>query len=122
MQGEDTIAAPATAFGAGAVALTRISGPRAIDVAEAVFRGRRRVKDLPPGRVVTGRPLPLHEAVQTAVESTDDFGAGPQHQMKGIGEDQLRAERGQLVGRHGLHGRVGSNRCERRRIDAAARE
>jgi tRNA modification GTPase len=55
MQGEDTIAAPATAFGAGAVALTRISGPRAVEVAEAVFRGRRRVKDLPPGRVVTGR-------------------------------------------------------------------
>jgi tRNA modification GTPase len=55
MQGEDTIAAPATAFGAGAVALTRISGPRAVEVAEAVFRGRRRVTDLPPGRVVTGR-------------------------------------------------------------------
>lgn len=55
MGGADTIAALATPFGAGALAVVRMSGPRAVEIAGGVFRGRRAVKEVPPGRVVLGR-------------------------------------------------------------------
>jgi tRNA modification GTPase len=55
MHGADTIAAQATPFGAGAVAVVRVSGPRAVEIADQVFRGRRPVADVPSGRVVQGR-------------------------------------------------------------------
>ena len=55
MHGADTIAALATPFGAGAVAMVRMSGPRALQIADKVFRGRRPVADVPAGRVVQGR-------------------------------------------------------------------
>jgi len=55
MRGEDTIAALATPFGAGAVAVVRVSGPRALEVAGSVFRGRKSVCDLPVGRAARGR-------------------------------------------------------------------
>jgi tRNA modification GTPase len=44
----DTIAAISTPFGEGAIAVLRLSGPRAAEIAEAVFRGRSRVADLAP--------------------------------------------------------------------------
>ncbi|MCS7036584.1 MAG: tRNA uridine-5-carboxymethylaminomethyl(34) synthesis GTPase MnmE [Saprospiraceae bacterium] len=37
----DTIAALATPPGTGAIAVVRLSGPRAVDIADAVFRGKR---------------------------------------------------------------------------------
>lgn len=55
MHGTDTIAALATPFGVGAVALVRVSGPQAVDVAGKIFRGRRPADELPAGRVVQGR-------------------------------------------------------------------
>ena len=55
MHGADTIAALATPFGAGAVAMVRMSGPRAVEIADKVFRGRRPAADLPAGRVGQGR-------------------------------------------------------------------
>ena len=36
----DTIAAISTPFGEGAIAVLRLSGPRAVEIAEAVFRGK----------------------------------------------------------------------------------
>jgi tRNA modification GTPase len=42
----DTIAAISTAFGEGAVALLRISGPQAIEIADQVWKGRKCVADL----------------------------------------------------------------------------
>ena len=44
----DTIAAISTAFGEGAIAVLRLSGPRAIAIAEAVFRAKVCVADLRP--------------------------------------------------------------------------
>lgn len=55
MRVADTIAALATPFGAGALAVVRVSGSRAVEVADLVFRGRRPVADVPSGRVVRGR-------------------------------------------------------------------
>jgi tRNA modification GTPase len=44
----DTIAAISTSFGEGAIAVLRLSGPRAIEVADAVFRARRPLRDARP--------------------------------------------------------------------------
>jgi tRNA modification GTPase len=43
----DTIVAISTAFGEGAVALLRISGPHAIEIADRLWKGRKRVSELP---------------------------------------------------------------------------
>lgn len=43
----DTIAAISTAFGEGAVALLRLSGPRAVAVADEVFRGKKAASSAP---------------------------------------------------------------------------
>jgi tRNA modification GTPase len=55
MGGGDTIAALATPWGAGAVAMIRISGPEAVAVADKVFRGRRPLAEVRAGRVVRGK-------------------------------------------------------------------
>ena len=55
MEGGDTIAALATPFGSGAVAILRLSGPQAIDFAGRIFRGRRPVAQITSGTVSLGR-------------------------------------------------------------------
>ena len=52
--GGDTIAALATPWGAGAVAMIRVSGAQAVPVADKIFRGRRPLADAPSGRVRRG--------------------------------------------------------------------
>src|SRR5258708_6779315 len=44
----DTIAAISTPFGEGAIAVLRLSGPRAAGIADAVFRGKQALADLAP--------------------------------------------------------------------------
>jgi len=56
---EETIAAVSTPFGEGAIAVLRVSGPRAIAIAEEIFRARTPVAALPArlqqfGRIVDG--------------------------------------------------------------------
>ena len=60
----DTIAAPATAPGESAVAITRLSGPRALEIAARHFAGRRSPATSPGHRILhgafldgAGRPL-----------------------------------------------------------------
>ena len=55
MSGSDTIAALATPAGTGALAVVRISGPGALEIAGRVFRGRRPLPDCAPGSVQRGR-------------------------------------------------------------------
>ncbi len=50
----DTIVAPATAPGEAAVAITRLSGPRALSLAARHFRGRRSPVDSPTHRILHG--------------------------------------------------------------------
>jgi tRNA modification GTPase len=50
----DTIAAISTALGPGAVALVRLSGDAAVDVADRVYRGRRPLADCPTHTVHHG--------------------------------------------------------------------
>ena len=54
MREANTIASLATPVGAGAIAVVRISGPQAIACAEKVFRGRSKLRDAVPGRVLRG--------------------------------------------------------------------
>ncbi|MFH1690757.1 MAG: tRNA uridine-5-carboxymethylaminomethyl(34) synthesis GTPase MnmE [Candidatus Eisenbacteria bacterium] len=53
----DTIAAISTALGPGAVALVRMSGDRAIEIADRVFRGQRPLADCATHTVHHGRVL-----------------------------------------------------------------
>lgn len=50
----DTIAAVSTPFGEGAIALLRLSGPQAAEVADTVFRGKRRVQEMQTHRQYFG--------------------------------------------------------------------
>jgi tRNA modification GTPase len=56
---EETVAAVSTPFGEGAIAVIRLAGPRAIEIAREIFRSRKPVAELPPraqqlGRIVDG--------------------------------------------------------------------
>jgi tRNA modification GTPase len=51
----DTIVAISSAVGAGAIAIVRLSGDAAIDIADTAFRGRRRLTDCPSHTVHHGR-------------------------------------------------------------------
>ncbi len=44
----DTIAAISTPFGEGAIAVLRVSGPRAVEIGAAAFRGRKPIAEMPP--------------------------------------------------------------------------
>ena len=85
------------------------------------FSHRGQGKNLEAPRVGEDRLVPAHEAVQAAVLA-DHLESRPQPEVEGIAEDDLRAERGELVGRHGLHRAVGADRHEGRRVDTAVRE
>jgi tRNA modification GTPase len=65
--GDDTIAAISTPFGEGAIAVIRLSGPRSVEIAGAIFRSRAAVGELPArvqqfGRIVDGNSV-LDEAL-----------------------------------------------------------
>ena len=44
----ETIAAISTPLGEGAIAIVRVSGERAIEVADRIFRGHEKPSDFPP--------------------------------------------------------------------------
>src|SRR5215210_8286156 len=58
----ETIAAVSTPFGEGAIALLRMSGPRALEIADQIFRGRQKPSEAPPrlqhlGKLVDGEQV-----------------------------------------------------------------
>src|SRR5215210_7985452 len=59
----DTIAAIATPFGEAAIALLRLSGPRAVEIAGGVFRGRRGVGAMESHVQQVGRLFDAEHAV-----------------------------------------------------------
>ena len=61
-------------------------------------------------------PSPAHEIVQS-FELLDDGGAGPQPEVKGVTENDLRADVGQVLRRHRFHCAVGADGHEDRRFD-----
>ena len=65
----DTIAAVSTPFGEGAIALLRMSGPQAIAIADAVFRGGKRAAELPPRFQQFGRIMDEAETIDDVLLS-----------------------------------------------------
>jgi len=72
-------------------------------------------EDLKAAGVGEQGPRPTHEPVQPA-HAADGFVAGPQVEMIGVGEDDLRAQRFQHVLRNGLDRARGAHRHEDRRF------
>ncbi len=74
----DTIAAISTAFGEAAISVLRLSGPEALRVAGAVFRGRKPVEQLPPrvqhlGAVVDRAGRTVDSALLTAFHAPASY-------------------------------------------------
>lgn len=74
----ETIAAVSTAPGRAALAVVRISGPRAVEVADRLFRGRTRPSEMADhtvqhGRVVTQRGQAVDEVILTVLKKPRSF-------------------------------------------------
>ena len=98
-----------------------------VDVAErdaVVVDARERVaqrEDLEAARVGQDRPVPAHEPVQAA-ELGDQLVAGPEVQVVGVAEQDLRAERrAPRPASSDFTRRLRPDRHERRRLDLAVR-
>ncbi len=95
---------------------------RAEGDAFVVDRGDRvaQREDLVAARIGQDRAVPAHEAVEPA-ELGDQLVAGPEEEVVGVAEDDVRAERPHLVGVERLDRRLRPDRHERRRRDVAVR-
>ena len=82
-------------------------------------QGRER-HDLEPAGIGQDRIGPVHKAVQSA-KRRDALGAGPQHQVIGVAENEPRAGRGDPFRGHRLDGRGSADRHEHGRVDDAVR-
>ncbi|NOY60897.1 MAG: tRNA uridine-5-carboxymethylaminomethyl(34) synthesis GTPase MnmE [Calditrichaeota bacterium] len=51
----DTIAAISTARGVGAIAIVRLSGKESVQIADKIFRGKRKLQNLEPARAAFGK-------------------------------------------------------------------
>ena len=76
---------------------------------------RKHLKAAGVGEQVAG---PGHEAVQPA-ELGDDVFAGPEVQVVGVAEDDLRAAAREVARRQAFHGALGADRHEARRVHHA---
>ncbi len=107
-------------------ALRRQHVPRAVEVRlkERPLLGDladlRQAHDLEAARVRQDRLLPAHKRMQPA-ELGDALRAGPQHEMVGVAEQDIRARVPHLLRIKRLHRRHRADRHERGRADEAAR-
>ncbi len=85
------------------------------------FAQRPQAEHLKPAGIREDGTGPAHEAVQAAM-GADDIGARPQHQVKGIAEDDVGAGVPQLGGADALDGAIGAHRHERRGFHLATGE
>lgn len=74
----DTIAAISTAIGPGAIAVVRMSGGRAIEIADAVFRGREPLREAATrtahhGTIVDGEGCVVDEVLLTVLRSPHSY-------------------------------------------------
>jgi tRNA modification GTPase len=74
----DTIVAISTALGPGAVALVRLSGDSAIEIADRVFRGRRPLRDCAThtvhhGRIVDSYDREIDEVLATVMHTPNTY-------------------------------------------------
>ena len=105
-------------------ALRREVDQRAVDVAlerDAVVGDPVDVgeaEDLEAAAVGEDRAGPGHEPVQVA-QLGDDLLAGAEHQVIGVGEDDLRAGGGDVIGEDAFDGALGADGHERGGVEVA---
>jgi hypothetical protein len=80
----------------------------------------RQRHDLEPARVGKDRVRPIHELVQ-APKHGNSLRAGTQHEMVGVGKNNIGAACAHGLGRKALHGRLRSDRHEGGRRHLAVR-
>ena len=80
-----------------------------------------KAEDLKAARVGQDGLVPLHEVVKTVV-GPNHLEPGTQPQVEGVAEDDLGADLLEFIGRHRLHGTVGADRHEDRRLNDAVIE
>lgn len=78
MTNNDTICAISTAPGVGGIAVARISGPKAIEICDRIWKGKRRLSAIPPNSCTVGSVLdtqlqPLDQAVATVFHAPHSF-------------------------------------------------
>ena len=83
------------------------------------FAELREGEDLVAAAVRQDRAVPAHEFVQ-ATEAGDEFFARAHMEVVGVAENDLRAERFEFGGRHGLHRRLRADGHEDRGLDRPA--
>ena len=76
--------------------------------------------DLKTAAIGEDRVWPSDQLMQTA-KAGDTLGAGPQHQVIGIAENDIRPQLAHLIEIHGLDGADSADRHEGGRADDAAR-
>ena len=74
-----------------------------------------------PPESVEDRPWPVHEAMQAA-KRRDALGAGTQHEVIGVGEHDIGAERLHRLRVHRFHRRRRADRHEGGRANFSARQ
>jgi tRNA modification GTPase len=126
----DTIAAISTPFGEGAIAVLRLSGLRAIEVADSVFRGKRRASETPSRAVFRGaiydRDVKVDEVLLTVFRAPQSYTGEDVVEISGHGgvliarrllDAVLRngarpAEPGEFTQRAYLHGKMDLTQAE----------
>lgn len=66
---EDTIAAISTALGEGGISIVRLSGPKAIEIADKLYRGKKPLAEVESGRIVYGKIVHGDEIVDEVLVS-----------------------------------------------------
>lgn len=65
----DTIAAISTALGEGGIGIVRLSGPKAIDITDQLYRGRKSLGEVEAGRIVYGKIVQNGETIDEVLVS-----------------------------------------------------
>lgn len=55
LKNDDTICATITAYGIGAVSIIRVSGPKALEIGDKIFIGKKKLSESPSHRIYYGR-------------------------------------------------------------------
>ena len=110
----DTIAAIATAPGEAGISIVRISGPKSLEIADRIFRGRRKPSSLPGNRFVHGALRAPSAAGTPSVGDVDEV-------ILLVYRAPHSYTREDVVEIQGHGGRVSAKRILRAVLDAGAR-
>ncbi len=85
----DTICAIATGMGDGAIGIIRLSGPDAFPIADRVFRGKKRIAEMPSYTAAFGKIVCREPFLSSGEEKTAKLAANPDEAGKEVSEQIL---------------------------------